>query len=226
MADKAKFAVEKREIVGKRVKHLRKAGVVPGTVYGADCEAQNIQVEDIKIERLINEVGFNAPLYLEIEGKKTLAIIKKVDREATTGHLRSVDFQAVSAKDPIDAEIEIVLTGKGESKAEKAGLMVMQVLDTVEVRALPNDMIQEVEVSIMDLENKGDKLALADIKLPKGVEFTNKKLDMEQAIANVVDPADIEAANEAAGGDATDESEVKAENGSEEAETEESKEEK
>ena len=126
----------------------------------------------------------------------------------------------------IDAEIEIVLTGKGESKAEKAGLMVMQVLDTVEVRALPNDMIQEVEVSIMDLENKGDKLSLADIKLPKGVEFTNKELDMEQAVANVVDPADIEAANEAAGGDATDESEVKAENGSEEAETEESKEEK
>lgn len=215
MADKAIFKLDKREIVGKRVRHLRASGVVPGTVYGSDQEPINVQADAQKTEQLLAKVGLNAPMYIDVDGKKHLAIIKKIDKDPVKNTLRHIEFQAVSANDPIDSEIAIHLTHQGESPAERSGLIVMQVVDVIEVRALPKDMIQHIEVSVEKLTEKGDRLTVSDLQLPSGVEFTDKEQDMELAIANVYDPAELEAANEAAGGDATDESEVVAEKGSE-----------
>lgn len=215
MADKAIFKLDKREIVGKRVRHLRASGVVPGTVYGSDQEPINVQADVQKTEQLLAKVGLNAPMYIDVDGKKHLAIIKKIDKDPVKNALRHIEFQAVSANDPIDSEIAIHLTHQGESPAERSGLIVMQVVDVIEVRALPKDMIQHIEVSVEKLTEKGDRLTVSDLQLPSGVEFTDKEQDMELAIANVYDPAELEAANEAAGGDATDESEVVAEKGSE-----------
>ncbi len=215
MADRAKFSVKKRDVVGKRVRHLRKSGVVPGVVYGADHQPENIQVEELKIERLISETGFSAPIDLDFGDKKHLAILKNIDRDPVTGVLRNVEFQTVSANETIDAEIQINLINKEESPAAKAGLIIMKVLDVVEVRALPRDMIQEIEVSALDLAEKGDHITLGDLKLPTGVEFTDKEVDLEQVVANVYDAEELAAANESAGGDAEDISEVEAENGGE-----------
>ena len=215
MADKAIFKLDKREIIGKRVRHLRASGVVPGTVYGSDQEPINVQADVQKAEQLLAKVGLNAPMQIEIDGKKHLAIIKKIDKDPVKNALRHIEFQAVSASDPIDSEITIHLTHQGESPAERSGLIVMQVIDTIEVRALPKNMIQHIELSVEKLAEKGDRLTVSDLQLPTGVEFTDKEQDMELAIANVYDPAELEAANEAAGGDATDESEVVSEKGCE-----------
>ena len=215
MADKAIFKLDKREIIGKRVRHLRASGVVPGTVYGSDQEPINVQADVQKAEQLLAKVGLNAPMQIDIDGKKHLAIIKKIDKDPVKNALRHIEFQAVSASDPIDSQITIHLTHQGESPAERSGLIVMQVIDTIEVRALPKNMIQHIELSVEKLAVKGDRLTVSDLQLPAGVEFTDKEQDMELAIANVYDPAELEAANEAAGGDATDESEVVSEKGGE-----------
>ena len=215
MADKAIFKLDKREIIGKRVRHLRASGVVPGTVYGSDQEPINVQADVQKAEQLLAKVGLNAPMQIDIDGKKHLAIIKKINKDPVKNALRHIEFQAVSASDPIDSEITIHLTHQGESPAERSGLIVMQVIDTIEVRALPKNMIQHIELSVEKLAEKGDRLTVSDLQLPTGVEFTDKEQDMELAIANVYDPAELEAANEAAGGDATDESEVVSEKGGE-----------
>lgn len=215
MADKAIFKLDKREIIGKRVRHLRASGVVPGTVYGSDQEPINVQADVQKAEQLLAKVGLNAPMQIDIDGKKHLAIIKKINKDPVKNALRHIEFQAVSASDPIDSEITIRLTHQGESPAERSGLIVMQVIDTIEVRALPKNMIQHIELSVEKLAEKGDRLTVSDLQLPTGVEFTDKEQDMELAIANVYDPAELEAANEAAGGDATDESEVVSEKGGE-----------
>lgn len=216
MAEKITFKVNKREVTGKKVKALRAAGLVPGVVYGAKHAPINIEAENNALEKVIEQAGFSTPVNLEIDGKKYFTVIKNISRDTVKRNVANVEFQSISAKDPIDAEVEIVLAGRGESPAERAGLVVMQVLENIELRALPNDMPAELEVALDELKAVGDRITLADVKLPKGVEFTDKEIDLTLAIANVYDPAQLEAQNEAAGGDAQDVAEVAADNGSEE----------
>lgn len=221
MSEKISFKVNKRELTGKKVKALRAAGIVPGVVYGAKHQPINIEAENNALEKLLEQAGFSTPVNLEIDGKKYFTIIKNISRDTVKRTLANIEFQSISAKDPIDAEVEIVLLGKGESPAERAGLVVMQVLEEIELRALPNEMPSELEVTLDGLKEVGDHLTLGDIKLPKGVEFTDKEIDLSLVIANVYDPAQLEAQNEAAGGDAEDVSEVAAENGAEQEQAEE-----
>ncbi len=218
MSEKITFKVNKREITGKKVKALRAAGLVPGVVYGAKHAPINIEAENNALEKLLDQAGFSTPVSLEIDGKNYFTIIKNVSRDTVRRNLSNVEFQSISAKDPIDAEVEIVLLGKGESPAERAGLVVMQVLESIELRALPNEMPSELEVSLENLKEVHDHVTLGDIKLPAGVQFSDKEIDLSLTIANVYDPAQLEAQNEAAGGDAEDVSAVAADNGAEKTE--------
>ncbi len=216
MTKKIKFDVEKREITGKKVQSLRQAGIVPGVIYGKEHEPMVIQVENNKLEKIIEEVGFSTPLNVVVDGKEYFSILKEFDRDSVKRNIIDFEFQTISANETIDAEVDIVLVGCGESPAEKAGFTVMQVLEAVELRALPNDMPAEIEVKLDQLEKVGDHITLGDLKMSKGVEFTDQEVDLTAAVVNVYDPAQMEANNEAAGGDAEDVSEVESENGSEE----------
>lgn len=220
MSDKVVFKLNKRDIVGKRVRHLRQAGVTPAIVYGADHDSATVEADTLKLERLINQVGTTTPFMIDFDGKKQLAIIKKIDRNAVRGSLEHIDFQLISAKEKIEAEVPIVLVGQSDSEAERAGLVVMQVLDKIEIEALPADMVPQIEVSVANLKEVGDRVTLADLVLPKGIELADKEPDMGLAIVNVYDPVELEAAMEAAGGDATDVDEVESEHGAEDGDQE------
>lgn len=224
MSERVEFTVIKRDLLGKKVRSLRANRIVPGVAYGADKEPVAIQAEELALEKLISKVGTSTPVNLALDGKKHLAIVKNFDRDAVSGKLYNVEFQLVSANEKIETEVPIRLIGQGDSLAERAGLVVMQVLDEIALIAKPADMIPALEIDITKLATLDDAVSVADVVLPKGVEFADKELDPNLAIVNVYDPAELEAANEAAGGDATDESEVEAENGgdkpAEEAETE------
>jgi len=81
--------------------------------------------------------------------------------------------------------------------------------------ALPADLPESIEMSIIDLATDEDKLTVGDIKLPSGVEFADHEQDMDLVIANVYEPSALQAANEASGGDAEPEEaeDVASENG-------------
>jgi large subunit ribosomal protein L25 len=103
--------------------------------------------------------------------------------------------------------------GIGESEAERAGLVVLQAIESVEVKAKPADLPESLKLSIIELSSEDDKITMADVKLPTGVAFADIDQDMDLVIANVYEPGALQAANEAAGGEAEDESSVESENG-------------
>ena len=153
-----------------------------------------------------------------IDLDKQLAIIKTIDMDPVKHTLRHVAFHAIKQNEKIVTEVPIVLVGEGESAAEKAGLIVLQAIEKIEVRALPNNLPEALEISIVDLATHEDKLTIGDIKLPNGVEFADVEQDTDLVVANVYEPSALQAANDAAGGEAEDESSVESENGAEAAE--------
>lgn len=233
MGDKLSLKLDERTVHGKKVAKLRKEGLVPAVVYGADMEPVSVQVEDGVFTKLYRQAGTYTPVHLTIGSKTKIAMIKDVDRDPVKGSVRHVSFHAVNAKEPVIAEVPVHLTGEGESEAERAGLIVLQAIEKVEVKALPMDLPEAIEVSILGLKEAGDKVTLGDAKLPAGVEFVAHESghgddDAEEkphvtdlTVASVYEPAALQAANEAAAGDAEDETAVEAENGEAEAPAEE-----
>jgi large subunit ribosomal protein L25 len=225
MGDKLTLKLDEREAHGKKVAKLRKEGLVPAVVYGPATDPISVQVPLNIMEKLYRQAGTYTPVHLSIGSKKKIAMIKDVDREPVKGTIRHVSFHAVKASDPITAEVPIHLTGEGESEAEKNGLIILQALDKIEVKALPMDLPDAIEISTAALVEAGEKVTLGDATLPDGVEFVEHDSghgdeDEEERqhvtdlmVASVWEPAALQAANEAAAGTAEDESEVESENG-------------
>lgn len=222
MGDKINLALDVRTDQGKKAAKLRKQGIVPGVVYGHDLAPIMVQSEYGVIEKVVREAGKHTPVYVTVNGKKKITMIKDIDRDPVKSRIRHVSFHAVKADEVVTAEVPIRLVGEGESEAEKAGLIVLQALEQIEVKAKPADLPEALEVSIVALANTEDKLTLADITLPKGVEYADVEQDLELVLVNVYEPAALQAANDAAGGDAEDESEVASDNGGDAAEGEKS----
>ena len=222
MGDKVNITLDTRTQQGKKAAALRKQGLVPGIVYGHGLDPIMVQSEYNVLDKVVREAGRHTPVYATVDGKKKITMIKDIDRDPVKSRIRHVSFHAVKADEVVTAEVPIRLVGEGESEAEKAGLIVLQAIENVEIKAKPADLPEALEVSIVGLATDEDKLTLADITLPKGVEYADIEQDLELVLVNVYEPAALQAANEAAGGDAEDESEVESDNGSAEA-TEEGK---
>lgn len=231
MGDKVTLKLDERTVQGKKVKKLRAEGLVPVVVYGPGIDPINAQVEYNVLVKAYRQAGSHAPVQLTVAGKKKIAMIKEVDVDPVKGTIRHLSFHAVKATDPVVAEVPVRLVGEGESEAERNGLVILQNLEKIEVKALPMDLPDAVEVSVLELKEAGEKVTLGAAKLPEGVEFVEhdsghgdeteeeKHHVTDLMVASVWEPSALQAANEAAAGDAEDESEVESENG--EASTEE-----
>jgi large subunit ribosomal protein L25 len=206
--------LDTRVATGKKVSKLRQDGIVPSVVYGGQDEPVSTQSSLAETMKVVREAGKHTPVHITIDGKKKLAIIKDVEVDPVKHGILHVAFHAIKQSDVITTQVPIVLVGVGESVAEKAGLIVLQAIEHLEVKAKPAALPESLEISIAGLATDEDKITVADIVLPEGVEFADVDQDLDLVVANVYEPASLEAANEAAAGDATIESEVEADNGS------------
>lgn len=229
MGDKITLTLTERVVHGKKVKALRRGGVVPAVVYGPGMEPVAVQVDQVLMGKVYAAAGKHAPVHLTIGDKKRIAMIKDVEVDNVKRRINHVSFHAVRQNKPVEAEVPIRLVGEGESEAERNGLIVLQTLEKIEVKALPLDLPDVLEVSILHLKDAGERILVGDIKVPDNVEIVDNDdghgdEDEEedeandifhQVVASVWEPSALQAQNDAAAGDAEDVSEVAAEQGAE-----------
>ena len=213
MGEKITLNITMREVFGKKVRALRRQGITPGVVYGFGMEAMPIQAEAREVLRVYRAAGKHAPVQLA-GSKRRIAMIKNVELNPIKSEIiRHISFHAVRTDEPVVAEIPIRLSGVGGSEAERAGLVVLQSLEKIEVKALPMDLPEALEVSISGLVKEGDRVTVGDIMLPAGVELIEHDDGREGTadddvtvkdlvIASVYEPGALAAANEAAAGEA------------------------
>lgn len=225
MGDKINLKLTNRDVRGKKVAKLRREGLVPGVVYGPGMDPVAVQADYNTVMKAYKAAGGHHPIHLDVDGKKRIAMVKDAEIDPVKNALRHISFHAVNASDPVIAEVPIELVGEGESEAEKAGLIVLQALDKIEVKALPMDLPDSIQISIVNLKEAGEKVTLADATLADGVEFVEhddghhdnedeeKPSITDLMVASVWEPAALQAQNEAAAGDAEDESAVESEHG-------------
>jgi large subunit ribosomal protein L25 len=230
--NKITLKVSERTVFGKKVKALRHEGIVPVVVYGPGMEPKAVQAGYNELEKVIKAAGKHTPVHITLDDKKRIAMVKEIGLDPSKNRINHVAFHAVRQNKPIEAEVPIHLVGEGESEAEKAGLIILQNIDALEVRALPLEMPDALEIDITHLKEAGEKVLVGDIKLPENVEIVEhtdghddededeeKQSILDLQVASVWEPSALQAANEAASGP-EEETEVPAEQGGEVAEPE------
>ena len=192
-----KLSLEKREVSGKKLKDLRAKGLIPSVVYGGK-EPVLAASEYVATEKVLSGAGYHSPIDLDVAGKKHLAIVKDVQIDPVSRKIINIEFQAISANEVVEATTPIVIVNFEASDASKIYHFAMtQAMEEIDVKAKPADLPKELVIDATNLKEVDDKLTIADIKLPAGVEFADKEIDAEQVVASLYDPAAEAAAREA-----------------------------
>lgn len=207
-SDKVSLDVQKREATGKEVAILREEEIVPAVVYGKDFTPMNIQAPYLEVARTVREAGTHSPVDLMIDGKKQTTLIKSVDMDHVKNRISHISFQAISSDQVVTTIVPIVVVGFEESEASKTGLELMQSVDEIEVKAKASDLPEKLEVSATEAKEAGDKMTIAEVKLPNGVVLAYPN-EAELTIASIIDP-EVEAAKAEAAEKAAAEAEAEA----------------
>ena len=179
MADIVLAAQAGRSTGSSASRRLRATGKVPAVVYGRGTEPRAVSVDWRELRgALTTDQGVNALLTLDLDGRKTKAIVKELQRHPVRRDVLHVDFLEVDPDKPVDTEVTIVLEGDAETVTREQGV-VEQVLNAIVVTGKPADIPGHIAVDVSDLEI-GHTLTVADLDLPAGL---TTDVDLEETVA-------------------------------------------
>lgn len=192
------LAVEKREILGKKIKKLRYKGIMPANIYGKDITSTAVQLPLKSFEATYKEVGSSGLLDVVLDGQNRPVLIHNVQFHPLSQAPLHADFYQVNLKEKVKTVVPLVTVGEAQAVADKTGLM-MQPISEIEVEALPADLPENIEVSVEHLAAVGDQLLVSDLKAPSGVEILSEPSQVVIKIAELIsEEAQEQAETEAA----------------------------
>lgn len=197
--------LEPREVTGKAVKKLRDDNMVPAVIHDHGKPSLVVMGDYLEILKAYQKAGKHHPVNLKAGPQHFTALIKQADFDPKKHLLRHVVFNAVKANEKVSAEIPVHIRyaeGNDSTPAERAGLVVLHQLEAVEVEAIPKELPDALYFDGEKLVAAGDSATVADLIVPSGVTL---KTDPTHPLASVFEPSALQAANDAAGGDAEEE---------------------
>jgi len=163
--EKHEIKAQIRTLLGKKVKKIRKEGFIPATIYAKGMESISIQIDSKEFTKLFSEVGESAVVELLVDEVKYPVLFKNPQYDPITGDYIHIDCHKVNLKEKIKASIAVELIG--ESDAVKAGNILVEVTDEIEVEALPNDLPENFTIDLATLTEVDQMITVADLKVDK-----------------------------------------------------------
>jgi large subunit ribosomal protein L25 len=174
--EKIVLEAAKRSVRGKKNNELRASGIVPGVVYGRGSKAEPLELQSKVLEKAYHIAGGNQIISLKVgDGKARNVLIYDVQRSASRGELKHVDFYVVRMDEVLKADVPLHYVGESTAVYQNEGTLVKN-LESVEVECLPGDLPESVEVDIAVLDDFEKSITLADLKLPAGVKLVDEDL--------------------------------------------------
>ena len=168
-----------RTVVGKKVKALRREGLVPGVVYGPVIEGTiAVSVEERELLRIYKAIGLNSLLSLEWEGGSQQVFIREVQVDPVRWNPLHVDFFAPNLRQKISSVVPIVL---GDASGDLAGEL-HTAIDHVEIEGLPADLPSNIHVDVSGLTEIGQHLSAGDLEMPENITLIT---DLETVLITV-----------------------------------------
>ena len=201
-----RLELQPRELTGRKVGRLRRAGIIPVHLYGPAIESRSLQCAAPTLVRALAEAGASSPITVTIEGESGnhVAFAREIQWDPRRDTVLHVDLMAADVTRPVTAQVPVTLTGEAPGVARSGGYISQQVFD-IQVSALPLEMPGQIQLDISVLTEPNSVLRTGDIELPGGVTLLT---DPEEMIARIEVPrvsigGDAEAPGGEAGGEST-----------------------
>jgi large subunit ribosomal protein L25 len=178
-----------RKELGKKVKTLRKKGILPGVLYGPKLkEAQPLEIDLKEFEKVYQEAGESSLISLEVEGKRFPVLIHKIQLAPLTGKPTHVDFYQPALEEEVTVEVPLVFEGEASAVKDLGGTLVKNISE-LKIKAKPQDLPHEIKVNIESLKTFEDNIKISNLKVPEGVRILKGP---EEFVASVSPPEKVE----------------------------------
>lgn len=203
-----RLELQPRELMGKKVGRLRRAGIVPVHLYGPAIESRSLQCAGPVLIKALAEAGASSPITVTIDGESGshMAFAREIQWDPRRDTVLHVDLMAADVSRAVTAQVPVTLTGEAPGALRSGGYVSQQVFD-VQISALPLEMPAQIEMDLSAMTDANSVLRTGDIVLPGGVTLLS---DPEEMVARIEVPrgavgAEVEDGEQAAGGETPEE---------------------
>lgn len=191
-----------RDVVGRKVKKLRKLGLVPATVYGRKIKSVSVSVPLDAFNKVYADAGNTGLIELTVGKEVRPVLTHNVQVDPVHSSLVHVEFYQVDLKEKVHANVPLEVTGVAPAVEQKTGVL-LTLLDEVEVEALPTDLPEKIAVDVSKLAEVNQEIKVADLSIPTGVTLLSDATITVAKIGSLVTKeAEAQAAEEAAAAEA------------------------
>ena len=208
--DKIELAAAKRDVLGKKVKSLRREGITPANLYGHNVASTALQIDTIELKQTLARAGKSSLVSLKIDAGKRprMVIFRDVQRQPLTGDVLHVDLYQVKMEEKIKIEVALAFVNEASAVKDRGGILV-QNMNSVEVECLPANMPHSIEVDLSVLEEIDQAVHVRDLVVDDTVTILT---DGEQSIVQIArSKVEVEIAEEVAEAEAEAEAAAEAE---------------
>ncbi len=138
---------QKREILGKKVKSLRREGKLPAVIYGHGIEPQPITLDRKEVRQTLKVIGANTLVTVKIGKQEHLALVRDIQREVIMQDLLHIDFQAVSLEEKITTTVPIAVEGDAPAVKEYNAVLTPGLVE-LEIEAKAKDLPDAITVDV------------------------------------------------------------------------------
>jgi len=166
--EKIVLKATKRDVTGKQVKALRRAGELPAVIYGRHVEPVAISLNAHSTELVFAKLTSSTLVTLNVDGQEFAALVREKQRNFIKGNLTHIDFLALDLNEIIRTKVRLTFTGVSSAVKDYSAVLVHR-MDALEVECLPADLPERVIVDISSLKEIGNTIRINEIPLPANV---------------------------------------------------------
>ena len=169
--EKVVIEAQHREVLGKKVKALRRDGKLPAVIFGHGLETTPIVLDMREATKILSTAGSSTLVTITLDGEEHATLVRERQYEVLQRTLLHVDFQAVALDEKVRASVALILGDEDAPAVKTYGAMIIQGTESIEIECLPQDLPDRIVVDVSSLENIGDSILVQDLPVPEGVEI-------------------------------------------------------
>lgn len=175
---------------GEKTKTLRKKGLLPAVAYGPKLKAISLKVDFKDFKKVYRDAGESSLINLQLpeEKKEYPVLIHDIQHDPISGEPLHVDFYQVSLTEEVEAKVPLIFEGTSLAVKESGGTLIRN-FSELEIKALPQNLPKEIQISIEKLKTFEDKILIKDLKLPKEIKVSKEP---NEILAWVAPPEKVE----------------------------------
>jgi large subunit ribosomal protein L25 len=161
---------EKRDVIGKQLRALRRAGKLPAVIYGRHTAPISISLDSHSASLALGRLTSSSLVTIELDGTQYPTLVREKQRDYIKNRLLHVDFLAVSLTETIRASVIVNFTGVSTAVKDYNAVFVVN-LASLQVECLPTDLPERIDVDISVLARPGDGIRVRDVHVSDKVQI-------------------------------------------------------